>query len=135
MRRDAPCAGVDVGNEVCSGVTTDGVLEGASQAQHKSNGTHLLTTHPSLPYPHHPPITSIPSPSTHHFHTLTTHSNPTYPLLPHPITTRATHTYFITHSPSLPYPHHPFIITSHHTPHPHHANYTLTSLYQPLLLC
>ena len=35
MRRDAPCAGVDVGNEVCSGVTTDGVLEGASQAQHK----------------------------------------------------------------------------------------------------
>ena len=37
MRRDAPCAGVDVGNEVCSGVATDGVLEGASQAQHKSN--------------------------------------------------------------------------------------------------
>ena len=123
MRRDALCAGVDVGNEVCSGVATDGVLEEASQAQHKSNGTHLLTTHPSLPYPHHP--------CTHHFHTLNTHSNPTYPLLPRPITTRATHTYLITHSPSLPYLHHPFKII---TPHPHlytslccFANHTLTT--------
>ena len=54
---------------------------GASQAQHKSNGTHLLTTHPSLPYPHHPPITSTPSTPTPIPRTLTTtsHHHPGHP--------------------------------------------------------
>ena len=99
MRRDAPCTGVDVGNEV--------VL--ALPPMESWRGWVKLTY----------------SPPTHYFYTLTTHSNPTYPLLPHPITTRATHTYFITHSPSLPYLHHPFIILpliTHHT-------LTYTSLY------
>ena len=85
---------------------------------------HLLSTHPSLPYPHHPPTTHPSLSYPHHpphFHTLTTHPPPTpYTLTTHPITF---HT--LTTHPSHIYPHHPPItsIPSPPTPIPSSPHY------------